>query len=45
MAKALDGTALYTYFRRLGFPRETQDMLIHIRSVNACVILALPGFW
>ncbi len=32
MAKALDGTALYTYFRRLGFPRETQDMLIHIRS-------------
>ncbi len=32
MAKALDGTALYTYFRRLGFSRETQDMLIHIRS-------------
>ena len=32
MAKALDGTALYTYFRRLGFPRETQDMLIRIRS-------------
>ena len=23
MAKALDGTALYTYFRRLGFSRET----------------------
>ncbi len=32
MAKALDGTALYTYFRRLGFARETQDQLIHIRS-------------
>ena len=32
MAKALDGTALYTYFRRLGFSRETQDMLMHIRS-------------
>ena len=32
MAKALDGTALYTYFRRLGFSRETQDLLIHIRS-------------
>src|SRR5260370_41409928 len=32
MAKAIDGTALYTYFRRLGFSRETQDMLIHIRS-------------
>jgi len=32
MAKALDGTALYTYFRRLGCSRETQDMLIHIRS-------------
>jgi putative transposase len=32
MAKALDGTALYTYFRRFGFPRETQDLLIHIRS-------------
>jgi len=32
MAKALDGTALYTYFRRLGFSRETQAVLIHIRS-------------
>jgi len=32
MAKALDGTALYTYFRRLGFSQETQDMLIHVRS-------------
>lgn len=32
MAKALDGTALYTYFRRLGFSRETQDVLFHIRS-------------
>ena len=32
MAKALDGTALYTYFRRLGFSRETQEVLIHIRS-------------
>ena len=32
MAKALDGTALYTYFRRLGFPRETQELLMHIRS-------------
>jgi len=32
MAKALDGTALYTYFRRLGVPRETQALLIHIRS-------------
>ncbi len=32
MAKALDGTALYAYFRRLGFSRETQEALIHIRS-------------
>jgi putative transposase len=32
MAKALDSTALYTYFRRLGFSRETQELLIHIRS-------------
>ncbi len=32
MMKALDGTALYTYFRRLEFPRETQELLIHIRS-------------
>lgn len=32
MAKALDGTALYTYFRRLGFSRETQEVLIRIRS-------------
>ncbi len=32
MAKALDGTALYTYFRRLGFSQETQALLIRIRS-------------
>src|SRR6266516_364488 len=32
MAKALDGIALLAYFRRLGFPRETQDLLAHIRS-------------
>lgn len=32
MAKALDGTALYTYFRRLGFSRETQALLIRIRT-------------
>ncbi len=32
MAKALDGTALYAYFRRLDFSRETQEVLIHIRS-------------
>src|SRR2546429_1219407 len=32
MAKALDGTALYTYFRRLGFGRETQELLSSIRS-------------
>jgi putative transposase len=32
MAKALDGTALYAYFRGLGFSRETQEVLIHIRS-------------
>jgi hypothetical protein len=32
MAKALDSTALYTYFRRLGFPQETQKLLMHIRS-------------
>ena len=32
MAKALDGIALYTYFRRLGFSRETQELLIRIRS-------------
>lgn len=32
MTKALDGTALYTYFRRLGFGRETQELLIGIRT-------------
>src|SRR3954466_10577166 len=32
MAKALDGTALYTYFRRLGFLRETQELLMHLRK-------------
>ena len=32
MVKALDGTALYTYFRRLSFSRETQALLIRIRS-------------
>src|SRR5437588_9170508 len=32
MAKALDSTALLAYFRRFGFPRETQELLIHIRS-------------
>src|SRR5436190_23564148 len=32
MTKALDGTALYTYFRRLRFPRETQELLMGIRS-------------
>jgi hypothetical protein len=32
MPKALDSTALYTYFRRLGFARETQELLMHIRS-------------
>lgn len=32
MARPLDGVALQAYFRRLGFPRETQDLLIHIRN-------------
>ena len=32
MAKPLDDTALLAYFRRFGFPRETQELLIHIRS-------------
>ena len=32
MAKPLDGTALLAYFRRFNFSRETQELLIHIRS-------------
>src|SRR5216684_1239273 len=32
MAKPLDGVALPAYFRRLGFERVTQELLIHIRS-------------
>jgi len=32
MAKPLDGVALPAYFRRLGYERATQDLLIHIRS-------------
>ena len=32
MAKPLDGVALQAYFRRLGYQRETQDLLIHIRN-------------
>ena len=32
MAKPLDGIALLAYFRRLGFSRETQELLIRIRS-------------
>jgi putative transposase len=32
MAKPLDGVALHAYFRRLGFPRETQELLTCIRS-------------
>ncbi len=31
MAKPLDGIALHAYFRRLGFPRETQELLTRIR--------------
>src|SRR5437660_9510224 len=31
MAKPLDGIALQAYFRRLGYLRETQDLLLHIR--------------
>jgi hypothetical protein len=31
MAKPLDGVALPAYFRRLGYERATQDLLIHIR--------------
>ncbi len=41
MAKALDGTALYTYFRRLGFSRETQELLMHIRSSPPAALQAL----
>jgi putative transposase len=32
MVKPLDGIALQAYFRRLGFERATQDLLIHIRN-------------
>jgi hypothetical protein len=32
MAKPLDGVALPAYFRRLGYQRATQDLLIHIRN-------------
>ncbi|HVB72748.1 MAG TPA: Mu transposase C-terminal domain-containing protein [Ktedonobacteraceae bacterium] len=32
MAKPLDGVALPAYFRRLGYERATQDLLIHIRN-------------
>src|SRR6266478_10143243 len=32
MAKPLDGIALLAYFRRLGFSRETQELLLCIRS-------------
>ncbi len=31
MAKPLDGVALQAYVRRLGFSRETQELLAHIR--------------
>lgn len=32
MARPLDGLAFHAYARRLGFPRETQELLAHIRS-------------
>ena len=32
MAKPLDGVALPAYFRRLGYERVTQDLLMHIRN-------------
>src|SRR5713226_9129753 len=32
MEKPLDGVALPAYFRRLGYERATQDLLIHIRN-------------
>src|SRR6266480_322901 len=32
MARPLDGMAFLTYVRRLGFSRETQEMLTHIRT-------------
>ena len=32
MGRPLDGIALQTYVRRLGFSRETRDVLVHIRS-------------
>ncbi len=32
MAKPLDGIAFQAYVRRLGFSRETQELLTHIRS-------------
>lgn len=32
MARPLDGIRLQVYFRRLGFSRETQELLIRIRS-------------
>jgi hypothetical protein len=32
MARPLDGTALLAYFRQFGFPQQTQELLISIRS-------------
>jgi putative transposase len=32
MAKPFDGIALQAYFRRQNFPRETQELLMHIRN-------------
>jgi hypothetical protein len=32
MTRLLDGIALLTYFRRLKFSKETQDLLIDIRE-------------
>src|SRR6266849_5031322 len=32
MGRPLDGIALQTYVRRLGFSRKTRDLLVHIRS-------------
>src|SRR5260370_7287346 len=32
MAKPLDGITFQAYVRRLGFSRETQELLTHIRS-------------
>jgi hypothetical protein len=40
MARPLDGIAFQAYVRQLGVPRETQELLAHIRnSIHALTLL------